>query len=100
MQKGLERSKQGSRRRIFRPTAARDARSRPVRAAALQPEASLDERIRVLNNRILEWAETPHEPADLVCECSDPRCYSVVTITPAAYRKLRDDGRDLCAPGH
>lgn len=99
MQRGLERSTQRSRRQFFRPTAARDLRSGPPRTAGPPPDVSLGDRISILNARILEWVEASDEPADLVCECSDPRCFSVVTTTPAAYRRIRDEGGHLSAPG-
>jgi hypothetical protein len=60
----------------------------------------LQARLQDLNERILRWADDTDTPADLVCECVDPQCFSVVTVTPAAYRKLTARGEFLLSPGH
>jgi len=35
-----------------------------------------------------------------VCECADDDCHRTVTLTPGAYRSLRDDGQAVLFAGH
>jgi hypothetical protein len=55
----------------------------------------LNDQIRRLEGR---WAI---DELDLVCECADPHCFAPLTISLAAYDRLRaDDEQFLVLPGH
>jgi hypothetical protein len=86
--------------RHSRPRSAEGATLPPRRIGAQEVPWNLQDRLRELNDRILGWAEDTRTPADLVCECVDPTCFSVVTVSPDTYRELRRQGAFLVTPGH
>jgi len=49
---------------------------------------------REVNERINDLAETfglTDQPLDLVCECGDPNCVERISLSRAAYERLRAD---------
>jgi hypothetical protein len=58
---------------------------------------------RAVNERILEMEgdHPPEEPIDFMCECADPACTRVLSLSREEYERLRADPKHLAVlPGH